>query len=162
MNIRKRNIWIFTGLLLFVLVALLLNKANFKLTDSSNQGGDNDLMDNFSSKINISINGDNYTATLEDNRTTRELVKRLPIVITMDDLNQNEKYYYLDKILPVDAKKINKVSSGDIMLYGSDCLVIFYESFDTSYSYTKIGKIDDSLQLKEKYGSRSVNVTIGK
>ena len=29
------------------------------------------------------------------------------------------------------------------MLFGNNCLVIFYESFDTSYSYTKIGHIDN-------------------
>ena len=33
------------------------------------------------------------------------------------------------------------------MLYGDNCLVIFYKSFDTSYSYTKIGHINNLPDL---------------
>lgn len=33
------------------------------------------------------------------------------------------------------------------MLYGNNCLVVFYKSFNTSYSYTKIGHIDNLSDL---------------
>ena len=48
------------------------------------------------------------------------------------------------------------------MLYGSDCLVIFYENFDTPYSYTRIGKIDNVDNLKDVLGNGNVNVMISK
>ena len=44
------------------------------------------------------------------------------------------------------------------MLYGKSTLVLFYESFLTSYSYTRIGKIADVKELKEAVGNREVTV----
>ena len=44
------------------------------------------------------------------------------------------------------------------MLYGSDCLVLFYENFSTSYNYTKLGYIENSEDLKEALGNRDINV----
>ena len=35
------------------------------------------------------------------------------------------------------------------MLYGSDCIVIFYKDFETSYKYTKLGYIEDKEKLSE-------------
>lgn len=60
----------------------------------------------------------------------------------MSELNGNEKYYYFEETLPSNATQIGTIQTGDIMLYGSDCLVLFYDTFSTSYRYTRIGKID--------------------
>ena len=113
-------------------------------------------------KINLTINGNNFTATLEDNETTRELLNRLPLELNMSELNGNEKYYYFDDSLPTNSYRPGNISTGDIMLYGSDCLVIFYENFDTPYSYTRIGKIDNVDNLKDALGNGNVNVMISK
>ena len=93
-------------------------------------------------KIYLTINGNSFTATLEDNETTRELLKKLPLEVSMSELNGNEKYYYFDESFPTNSYRPGNISTGDIMLYGNDCLVIFYEEFDNPYSYTRIGKID--------------------
>ena len=118
--------------------------------------------DDLSMKINLTINGNNFTATLDDNETTRELLSKLPLEVSMSELNGNEKYYYFDESLPTNSYRPGSISIGDIMLYGSDCLVIFYEDFDTPYSYTRLGKIDNVNNLKDALGNGNVNVMISK
>lgn len=118
--------------------------------------------DDLSMKINLMINGEEFTATLDDNGTTRELLNKLPLEVSMSELNGNEKYYYFDESLPTNSYRPGSISTGDIMLYGSDCLVIFYEDFDTPYSYTRLGKIDNVDNLKDALGNGNVNVMISK
>ena len=103
-----------------------------------------------------------FSATLENNETTKELLQRLPLEIEMKELNGNEKYYYFDERLPRNASLVNKINVGDIMLFGDDCLVVFYQSFATSYSYTKLGKIDNPDSLAEVLGSGNIKVKIMK
>ena len=89
-------------------------------------------------KMNINIDGKKYSVSLEDNRAVKELILRLPLELEMNELNGNEKYYYLDESLPTSSERVDRIQKGDIMLYGDDCLVIFYETFETNYRYTKI------------------------
>lgn len=110
-------------------------------------------------KLKLTINGREFSATLEDNATTQALAQQLPIALRMDELNGNEKYCYLNNALPTDAACPGTISAGDLMLYGSSCLVVFYDSFPTSYSYTRLGKIDDPSGLAQAVGSGSAEVT---
>ena len=96
-------------------------------------------------KIYASLNNDKLEINLEKNSTTSALVKLLPLDITINDLNKNEKYAYLDESLPTTTYSPKHIEAGDVMLFGDNCLVIFYESFDTSYSYSKIGHINNRL-----------------
>lgn len=95
-------------------------------------------------KITVEVGGHTFHAALYDNETAKEFTARLPLTLHMDELNGNEKYYYMDEALPADSQNVGSIRTGDIMLYGSDCLVLFFEDFSTSYSYTEIGHIDDS------------------
>ena len=104
------------------------------------------------------INDKEYVINLEDNETVKAFIKLLPKEFNMNELNGNEKYTYLDSSLPVNESNLKKVNAGDVMLYGDNCLVIFYKSFNTSYSYTKIGHIDNLLDL----GNGSITVKIEK
>ncbi len=108
--------------------------------------------------LNIKIGNKNFTATLYDNETTRELIKQMPLTINMSELHGNEKYYYFSQSLPTNSERVGNIKNGDLMLYGADCLVLFYESFSTSYSYTRIGKIDNPSGLANAVGSGNVEV----
>lgn len=98
-------------------------------------------------KIYASFDDKKLEINLEENSTTSALVKLLPLELSMKDLNGNEKYVYLDEPLPTNSYSPKRIEAGDVMLFGNDCLVIFYESFDTEYSYTRIGRIDDLPEL---------------
>ena len=97
--------------------------------------------------IKITINDKKYNATFYDNETVKQFVNHLPEEFKMQELNGNEKYVYMGYTLPTNSTNPKHIEAGDIMLYGSDCLVIFYKSFETNYSYTKIGHIDNLNDL---------------
>ena len=99
-------------------------------------------------KATITVNGKKFNAEFYNNRTEKAFINHLPATYKMKKLNGNEIYKYVGYDLPGKAKKVKKVHKGDIMLYGSDCIVIFYKTFKTSYSYTKIGRITNPKKLK--------------
>jgi hypothetical protein len=110
-------------------------------------------------KINITVNSQTFTATLLDNNSAKAFKELLPLTINMTELNRNEKYYDLPNSLPTNSSNPGMIKSGDLMLYGSRTLVLFYKSFSTSYSYTKLGAIDDVTGLTSALGSGNVTVT---
>ena len=77
----------------------------------------------------------------------------------MSELNGNEKYFYLPEALPAAPVRPGTILSGDLMLYGNNCLVLFYKTFPASYSYTKIGSIDDPSGLGAAVGQENVRIT---
>lgn len=110
-------------------------------------------------KMIIEVGGQQFQADLYDNETTRALKDRLPMTISMDELHGNEKFYYLEEGLPANAENVGSIQTGDIMLFGSDCLVLFFEDFDTSYSYTRIGHIEDEEGFANALTDGTVEVT---
>ena len=96
---------------------------------------------------------------LEDNETAAALKEHLPLTLDMSELNGNEKYNYLPFELPTDSYSPGAIQTGDVMLYGSDCLVVFYKSFSTPYSYTRIGHIDDPSELASAVGAGGMQMS---
>ena len=128
--------------LLIVILLLTACSSNKEQIVEKETNKDSDI-----SMINVIINDKEYNLNLEDNKTVEELLELLPIEEEMTELNGNEKYLYLDKSLPTNSINPKHINSGDVMLFGDNCLVIFYKSFDTTYSYTKIGHIDNLEDL---------------
>jgi hypothetical protein len=113
-------------------------------------------------KIKIKVGSQTFTATLLDNNSAKAFKEMLPLTINMIELNANEKYYDLPNSLPTNSSNPGTIKNGDLMLYGSKTLVLFYKTFSTSYSYTKLGSVDDVTGLASALGSGNVTVTFEK
>ncbi len=109
--------------------------------------------------MKIRIGKSIFTARLYDNAAAKAFSNLLPITVVLTELNGNEKYADLPTKLPVDSHKPNMIKDGDIMLFGSATLVLFYKSFATPYSYTRLGKVDDTSGLEDALGSGNVEIT---
>ena len=142
-------------IIVFFTVGCNDNKNNYNKFENINK---KDKLNKEIDSVKIIINEKEYIIELENNETTKSLVNILPQELNMSDLNGNEKYVYLNNKLPVNSISPKRIISGDVMLYGDNCLVIFYKSFSTSFSYTKIGHINNLPNL----GSKNVNVKIEK
>lgn len=99
-----------------------------------------------------------FAITLTDNAAARALATQLPLTLDMSELNGNEKHANLPAALPANASRPGTIRSGDLMLYGTDTLVVFYATFDSSYSYTRLGGVDDPAGLPQALGRSSVRV----
>ena len=110
------------------------------------------------SKMKIKIGDSTFTATLYDNATAAAFKILLPITVNMTELNGNEKYVDLPANLPANALNPGTIQAGDLMLWNSTTLVLFYKTFSTSYNYTRLGKIDDISGLVAAVGTGNVAV----
>jgi hypothetical protein len=133
-------------IIIFALSILTNFAASDKPTPSSNQ-------------MRIKIGSSTFTATLSDNATATAFQGKLPMTVKMSDLNGNEKFFDLPDKLPTNASNPGTIQSGDLMIYGSNTLVLFYKTFSTSYSYTRLGGINDTKGLAAAVGSGSIMVT---
>lgn len=144
--------------LMFSMIACLAScdKDNLPPNNTEEMATDNAVKSN---KVRIKIGVSTFTATLLDNPTAKAFKALLPLTISMKELNNNEKCFDLSKSLPTNSSVPASIQAGDLMMYGSNTLVLFYKSFSTSYSYTKLGKIDNVNGLVAALGTGNVTVT---
>ncbi len=144
--------------LMFSMIACLAScdKDNLPPNNTEEMATDNAVKSN---KVRIKIGVSTFTATLLDNPTAKAFKALLPLTINMKELNNNEKYFDLSKSLPTNSSVPASIQAGDLMMYGSNTLMLFYKSFSTSYSYTKLGKIDNVNGLVAALGTDNVTVT---
>lgn len=107
--------------------------------------------------MKLIIGDKTFTVRLENNETVQALKAQLPLDLEMTELNGNEKYYYYST-LPTSATRPGTIRAGDIMLFQSNTLVIFYDTFESDYAYTRIGSVTDPEGLAEALGPGDVRV----
>jgi len=112
-------------------------------------------------KMKLKVGERTFTAKLYDNETSRALLAQLPMSINMTELHGQEKYYNLPEDLPANGTEAPSIiHEGDIMRWSTNCLVLFYTTYENSHSgYAKIGYIEDIDGLKEAVGTGNVQVT---
>jgi hypothetical protein len=99
-----------------------------------------------------------FAITLADTEAARAFAAMLPLAIDMADLNSNEKHAELPGSLPTNASRPGRIHNGDLMLYGANTLVVFYSTFNSAYSYTRLGRVIDPAGLAQALGSRKVRI----
>ncbi len=118
-----------------------------------------DTEENMVKKMTLQIGNSSFTATLENNPAVDAFVEMMndsPIIIQMNDYSGFEKVGSLGTNLPADDKQTT-THAGDIVLYNGNQIVIFYGS--NSWSYTRLGKIDDLSGWEDALGSGDITVT---
>lgn len=154
----KRFIALFLMLILsFNLVACSSTPKNETSLSTETIDTDEEVSD--MTTIQIIINGQKFEAELQDNKTARQFINMLPLQLKMEDLHNNEKYYQFSDNFDTADEEMKEIHEGELMVYDSKYLVLFYENFETNYKYTPLGKISDITDLKKALGTGTADVS---
>ena len=111
-----------------------------------------------SQQMKITVGSQVFNATLENNKTAAAFRALLPLTLVMHDVNDNEKAFDLPSRLASADVNPRAIRNGDLMLWSSRTVVLFYKSFSTPYSYTRLGRLDDPEGLAAAAGTGDVTV----
>ena len=127
---------------------------------TGNTVNDSDTGDGTEMKMIVNVNGIEFSATLENNsaaETLASIIGSNPLELDLRDYGGFEKVGSLGFSLPSSNRQIT-THSGDIVLYQGNQIVMFYGS--NSWSYTKLGHIDDLRGWEDALGRGSVTVIL--
>lgn len=109
--------------------------------------------------MQVTVGNKTFSAALAENEAASAfvgLMQKAPVVINMSDYSGFEKVGSLGTSLPTDNSSIT-ANKGDIILYNGNQIVAFYGS--NSWSYTRLGKIEDLSGWKEALGDGDITIT---
>jgi len=136
------------ALLLIMATLPVAHAADPKMTQSAEQP-----------RVVMTTGTSRFTVTLDDTAAAAALARMLPVTFEMSDLNRNEKKVRLPRALPTSVVRPGTIRAGDVMLWGDDTLVVFYETFESPYSYTRIGRIENPSGLARALGPGKVRLS---
>lgn len=113
-------------------------------------------------KICIRMNGNEVTATLIDNATSRDFASLLPLTLKLEDYGETEKIGYLPRKLSTEgAPPGSDPSVGDVSYYAPwGNLAIFRRDFRYSSGLIKLGKVDTGMEALNVPGSVKVTIDL--
>lgn len=130
----------------------------FKEDETSNEEREEDAIMQ-QNTFYVSVGGKIFSATFADNlgaQALKELLTVGDMTIQMSDYGGFEKVGSLGQSLPTENSQTT-TQAGDIVLYQGNQIVIFYGS--NSWSYTRLGEVDDLTDWQETMGNGDIAVT---
>lgn len=101
-----------------------------------------------------------YALKWADTEAAAELRQQLPLAKTFTELHGNEKYYKLPKHLTAADEDVREIHKGDVMLFDGQYVVVFYQDFQTTYRYTRLGHVEAANDLDAALGAGDVFLTL--
>ncbi len=159
MKIFKNKVFVYImafvicGILAFVLYEFFIGKDKKSIvsSDEENIGLRNSAITKLTDSrgINVIINNVTYNVTLEDNLTVEDIIALDTIILNAEDESLGYKYAYLNNSITYSPEYTGKILKGDLLLYDSNCIVLYYQDMDTDKVYTKIGHVEnlDTLEF---------------
>lgn len=95
-------------------------------------------------RLRLTFADQDFTATLEDNPSARDLVSLLPLVLTIDDYSTNEKIAYLPRKLTEEGSgRFGNEAAGDLCYFAPwGNLAMFHGPYRWSRGLIRLGRFD--------------------
>ncbi|OYQ67960.1 cyclophilin-like fold protein [Aerococcus sp. 1KP-2016] len=104
-----------------------------------------------------------YEAVFYENELTEILVDAMPFTIDLRDFMGQEKVGSIPIKLPsLKAQQVGTVEKGHLYLWANTDLVLFYKTFDTTYSYVNIGYFKNAKEVDALVSATEITVILRK
>ncbi|WP_412066345.1 cyclophilin-like fold protein [Rhizobium sp. SYY.PMSO] len=124
------------------------------------QTGDAQAQEGKAMRLRFTFADQDFTATLEDNPSARELVTMLPLDLTIGDYSSNEKIAYLPRKLTEDGGgRFGNEAVGDLCYYAPwGNLAMFYGPYHWSRGLIRLGRFDQGAKQLSVRGEHKLRV----
>lgn len=121
---------------------------------SASPQSESNIQGNKEHTVKLTVNGQEFVATLYDTPAANSLYELLPLELTFEDFNGVEKIAYLTQELSTQGEPESfDPSIGDLCLYAPwGNLSIFYQDFRNSNGLVSLGHIDSGMDVISAMG----------
>lgn len=155
----------YLSLIAFIMLAAIISCSNVmaKKEPTTKKDDVSVVVANEAPAVKITVEGKSYTFKLDNNKTTQELLKSLPVEGSAGIYHDNHYYLPLSKALPTDGLKATKSAKKGHLVYSSEFkgLGIFFGDgeFDENELFY-IGKTDDDVSAMQGKNPANIKVEI--